>query len=352
MRFSRRLPGVAWGVLVAVSLVLPAAGQDEDRVTQVEGRALSGTITAVTANGITIESGGRTTEVEPANIKMVTFANEPRDIVTARRALAEGRLNNALEALEPVDVSRLQPPALAADVRFMQAFCTAKLALTGEAGTLDEAAAAIGGFVNADKDSYRFYEAVEVFGDVLIARGAFDQAEQQYGQMVSSPWAEMQQRGRLKVARTQELQKKWAEAVANYQAVQAVESATAAARQAKLAARVGLARCSAFQGDPTAAIRDLQQLIVEESSTNTELFAQIYNALGNCHVQAGNNKAAINAFLHTDLLYYQTPDYHAEALYQLGNLFAQIGKVNESAEAREKLKSRYAASPWANAPAN
>lgn len=352
MCLSRRLFAAACGCLMAMSLAFPASGQDDDRVTQVEGRALSGRITSVTANGITIEAGGRTVEVEPSNIKMVSFGDEPRDIVNSRRALAEGRLNNALEALEPVDESRLQPPALAADVRFIRAFCTAKLALTGEAGTLDEAAAAIGGFVANDPDSYRYYEACELFGDVLVARGVFDQAEQQYGRLVAAPWLEMQQRGRLKVARTQELQKKWTEAIANYQAVQQVESATAAARQAKLSARVGLARCAAFQGDPSSGIRELQQMIVEESSTNAELFAQIYNALGNCQMQAGNTKAAINAFLHTDLLYYQSPDYHAEALYQLGNLFAQLGKVNEAAEAREKLKSRYAASPWANIPAN
>ncbi|MEZ6104562.1 MAG: tetratricopeptide repeat protein [Pirellulaceae bacterium] len=246
-----RLPGVLSAPLRTVAGcvlsmgILGIAGtlsaQESDRVIPVEGRTLTGTITAVTANGITIEVGGRVNEVEPSNIKMVTFANEPRDVVTARRALAEERLNNALEALEPVDATRLQPAALAADVRFMRAYCIAKLALTGEAGTLDEAAAAIGGFVASDKDSYRYFEAVETFGDVLVARGVFDQAEAQFGELVSAPWSEMQQRGRLKVARTQELQKKFDEAVANYEAVMAVESATASSRQAKLSARVGLA---------------------------------------------------------------------------------------------------------------
>jgi len=65
----------------------------------------------------------------------------------------------------------------------------------------------------------------------------------------------------------------------NYQAVQQVESTTAESRQSKLEAQVGQARCQAFGGDFESGIATLNQMIVEESSTNGRLFGQIYNAL-------------------------------------------------------------------------
>jgi len=333
---------------MTVAGIPAAAAQETDRVTQFEGRTLTGPITEITRDGITVMVSGRPTKVEPSNIKMVNFEGESRELTTARRAISEGRLNNALQDLETIDVARLSRPALAADVRYLTAYCTAKLAISGEKGTLDQATTALTDFLASDPTSYHYYAAAELLGDVLVSRGIFDQAERQFAELVASPGAELQQIGRLKMARSQELQGKYDEAVANYRSVEGVESATAAARQSKLSARVGLARCSAFQGDPDAGIRSLQQLILEESSTNLDLYSQIYNALGNCQIEAGRTKAAINAFLHTDLLYYQDSDYHAEALYHLGNLFTSIGKFNEAAEARDKLKNRYASSPWAS----
>lgn len=330
--------------LLAAGSVL---GQGNDRVFPIEGRTLTGTIKSISRTGLKIETGGREVEVPVTEIKSVNFADEPRDVTTARRALAEGRLNNALQAVESLDASRLQPPGLAADVRFLVAFCSARLALSGERGTLDQASEAVAAFLASDPESMHYYSALGLSGEVAVARGAYPDAEKSFAGLVESPWAETQQQGRLKLARVLELQDRYEEAEASYRQVGAVESATAASRQAKLSARVGMARCAASRGEAGQAIEQLQQMIVEESSTNTELFAQIYNALGLAQLRAGRTKEAINAFLHTDLLYYQSSDYHAEALYYLGDLFAEIGRVPESSEARERLKSRYGSSPWA-----
>lgn len=337
-----------WFALATLVGGLAASAQEVDRVVPIEGRTLSGKITAVSNAGITIDAGGRSVTVEPSNVRRVEFAGEPREVTTARRSLAEGRLNQVLPDLESVDVTRLQPPALAAEVRFMTAYCIAKMAMSGERGTLDEATRGVQEFVATHPDSYRFFEATELLGDLLNSRGLFDQAETQFARLVESPWGDLQQAGRLKLARTQELQEKFDLAAENYRGVEQVESATEASRRAKLSARVGLARCTAFQGDPEAGISTLQEMIRSESSTDVDLFAQIYNALGNCQAAAGRKKEAILAFLHTDLLFYQNADYHAEALYHLGSLFPSVGKGPEGAAALEKLKQRYASSPWAS----
>lgn len=333
--------------LLVIMFSVSAVNAQSDRVFPKEGRTLTGTISKVSAQGITIETGGREVEVPATNIKMVNFGQESREITTARRAISEERLNNALQILESIDAGQLDPPALAQDVEYLTAFCVVKMALSGERGTLDQATTALTQFLDEGSNSYHYAEAVELLGDLLLARGVYDQAEAQYQRLISTPWPGVQQMGRLKVGRMQELQGKYDEALKNYQAVQQVESSTAESRQAKLEAQVGLARCQAFKGDFQSGITSLNKMIVEESSTNGRLFGQIYNALGNCYMKADQPKQAINAFLHTDLLFYQDPEQHAEALYRLGELFNGMSKFEESAEAREKLKSRYGASPWA-----
>jgi hypothetical protein len=74
--------------------------------------------------------------------------------------------------------------------------------------------------------------------------------------------------------------------------------------------------------------------------------ARAYNALGTAYAKASKKKEAILAFLHTDLLYFQDPDAHAEALYNLANLFQETNKSDRSLEARNTLKQRYAGSVW------
>ncbi len=336
--------GLALLVLVLGGSIADA---QSDRVFPKEGRTLTGAISKVSAKGITIETGGREVEVPATEIKMVNFGTESREITTARRAISEERLNNALQILESIDSGQLDPPALALDVDYLTAYCIVKMALSGERGTLDQATGVLTDFLEKGGESYHYTNAVELLGDLLLARGVYDQAEAQYQRLVSTPWPDVQQIGRLKVGRMQELQGKYSEALKNYQAVQQVESTTAESRQSKLEAQVGQARCQAFGGDFESGIATLNQMIVEESSTNGRLFGQIYNALGNCYVAAKQPKQAINAFLHTDLLFYQDPEQHAEALYRLGELFNSMSKFEESAEAREKLKSRYGTSPWA-----
>ena len=63
-----------------------------------------------------------------------------------------------------------------------------------------------------------------------------------------------------------------------------------------------------------------------------------------------NQKAALLAYLHVDVLYFNYPNYHAESLYHLSKLWEQIGKRDRAKEAKDKLTTRYKGSSWANKP--
>jgi hypothetical protein len=61
----------------------------------------------------------------------------------------------------------------------------------------------------------------------------------------------------------------------------------------------------------------------------------------------GQNEGAVLAFLHTDMLFANQPDSHAEALYQLSTLWGKLGEPQRAADAKARLANLYAGSSWA-----
>ena len=70
--------------------------------------------------------------------------------------------------------------------------------------------------------------------------------------------------------------------------------------------------------------KQIEKVIVENDSERPRaLFARAYNALGHALSHAaGQTEAALDAYLHTDLLFYRDAENHAEALYHLAKLWA------------------------------
>ena len=78
-----------------------------------------------------------------------------------------------------------------------------------------------------------------------------------------------------------------------------------------------------------------------------KVMAQAYNAQGVCFLASDRPQDALIAYLHTSELFYQDPDTHAEALYQLSKLWDVVKKSGEANRARGLLRERYGDSVWA-----
>jgi tetratricopeptide (TPR) repeat protein len=88
-------------------------------------------------------------------------------------------------------------------------------------------------------------------------------------------------------------------------------------------------------------------MIQENDSTDSQLFAALYNAQGEALQKEQKWEQAVLAYLHSDLLFSNNPETHAEALYHLSQLWAKLGEPQRAAEAKEKLTTLYAGSAWA-----
>jgi tetratricopeptide (TPR) repeat protein len=286
--------------------------------------------------------GSRTVAVN--EIKSVLFADEPSELAQARVNAANGAYANALEALEKIGVNSIRRDYIREDVEFYKAFCAAKLALGGER-EIGDAGRQLNTFVRSHPQNFHYLAAVELMGDLLMASGRHENAQEQYTKLAKAPWADYKVRAAVAVGRTLQAQGKHAEAVQQFDAALATAGDGADAQEQKLAATLGKAVSLAETGGGEA-IGMIEKIIQDANPEQKELHARAYNALGSCYQKSGQTKDALLAFLHVDVLYNSVPEAHAEALANLAPLWQEVGQQEQARQARQTLQEKYGGSRW------
>jgi TolA-binding protein len=343
----RRLGYAVLGVLAACNLAAKLRAQSFDQVLPLRGTPTNGRILSTSPTEVVVESRGSQQRLAVNEIKRVSFGDEPQELRRARDQILSGQLEGGLANLKKVDASALQRPEIRQDLQFYLALCEGRLALTG-GGDKTAAAGAMLNFVRDYPNSFHFFEAAELLGDLAVALESYDNASKYFGAIASkAPWPDYKMQAAIREARALAAQNKHAEAQAKFEQVMAFEVDTPLALRQKRLAEVGRAACLAAGGQPEPAKQALLDLIAKNDPQDTELFGRAYNALGLAHQQANEPQEALLAYLHTDTLFYQDPEIHAEALYQLSKLWASLQKTERAASARSMLTDRYAGSKWA-----
>jgi len=334
------------GVVAAV-LVGPASGQmRDDQVFRTKGTPHRGRVSEVSRDAVTVEVAGNKQPVGVNEIVRVAFAEDPVDLSTARSAIIQKNYNQALQDLKKIDGQRLANAFVRQDLEYYKALCQAKQAMS-EGGDKAAATEAMLNFVKAAPQSYHFYEAAEVLGDLAMSSGKWADAVKYYGPISNAPWPEYQMRANIALGRALIGEKQFDQASEKLAAVLSSDVATPEALRQKNIATVGKAVCLAETGKAAEGIALLQELINKNDPQDSLLFGRIYNALGRCYVKENKAKDAALAFLHTDILFYADADAHAESLYYLSKLWPQINKSDRAIAARNTLRERYAGSIWA-----
>ena len=346
-------PIAALMAVIAAGALFPASAsaQSSDLIYLASGMGTApkrGTIVSMTQNEVKLEASGAEQSYPVNEIKQVKFSDEPSGLDNARNAINSKNYNSALAELDKVNAGALKRDFEKQEVAFLRSYCLAQKAMT-EGGDKTAAATALLDFVRAtNKNHYRFYEAAETLGDLMVASGKFEDAPKYYGEngLAGAPWPQYQLRANLALGRALYLGGKFQDALASYEAVLASEVATAQTNVLKQYALAGKGACLAETGKPDEGIALIKEVIKVNDPADRKLFAYANNALGNCYLKANKPKDARIAFLQTHLLFSIDADTHAEALYHLAKLADSLDEQEIAGDARNTLRERYAGSHW------
>ncbi|EAQ79842.1 hypothetical protein [Blastopirellula marina] len=337
MRITRRFLSLT---LIAALTSVVAADQ-----IRTESGGQSGSIVNSTKDALILNKSGSPVEIPVEDIVTVSFDDESFPLKQARQEAANGQLQDALDRLAKLEPSG--PDLVKQESEYLKAYCTARLALAGSADQ-KVATELLFKFAQSAPNSWHFYEAAELLGDLAVAQQQYDRATLYYSSIANAKSADYRARARVLAARALIAQDKFAEASKMYDEVLALKAPSSGVARQKDFATVGKAICLAELGKPADGVKMIEPVLERANPKDIDLFSAAYNALGRCHQKAGQPKDALLAYLHTDILFYGNPEMHAEALYYLSKLWKEVNDPDKGVAAYDLLRSRYAGSRWAN----
>ena len=348
-RNSQTLPRAASGAIALLLLfactTTAVAQSSVDRIRRRTGRD-SGQITEMSALAVTISKGGVESKVPVEEILSIDFAGEPKELKSARSAIDRGRWKDAVETLSKVNRNQFDRREIVQELDYLLLEGRASLALAGQ-GDIDEAIRLATDFLAKHRNSYHVSSAIELLGDLYLADGNQDEARRQYAKLAKAPAPYFQARSAILTGELLQQAGKHAEALAEFERALAAAQRGPAAQSQQLEATLHRAISQSANGDVEQATAAVKQIIVQADVRDTDLLATAYNALGDCYLQSGKQKAARDAFLHVDVLFNSAADQHAKALYELSRLWDVLGQRQRARDAKHRLQDEYPASRWA-----
>ncbi|MCR9118823.1 MAG: tetratricopeptide repeat protein, partial [bacterium] len=232
-------------LLVSATLLVFAASTAHaqfDQIFGLQGTPTRGAITKMNRAEVTIDSSGREKTFPISDIKKVTLLDDPDELSRARDAAEAGRYEEAYSELQNVSVGADAREIVKQDIMFYRGYARGQLALRGT-GDPSAAMNEISAFVKGSPQSFHYYDAAELLGDLAVATGDSALAETSYGQLMNEGPAEQRMRGAVLVAKAQQAQKKFADAKKTYEKVAGSSFSSEIADRQKLLASVGIAEC-------------------------------------------------------------------------------------------------------------
>jgi tetratricopeptide (TPR) repeat protein len=319
--------------------------QDRDRVFPVKGPAVTGKIVEKNRDKVVIEVRGNNQNFPSNEILRVLFEGEPTTLSRTKDLVAQGQIEQAVDEFKKIDAASLPSEDMKQDYQFLRGYIAGTLATKGK-GDPKNALTLLTNWVKDNAQSYQFYPAAELMGDLAVASGTPDQAAKYYGGLAAAPFPELKVKGSFLQGKALMASKQNADAKAKFQAVLEAKLSDPVSLKFQKMARIGIIQSDALEGKATEAIGELEKMVDEGDSTDGELFAELFNTLGSLFAAAGRNEEAVLSYLKTDQLYGAQSEPHAESLYRLNQLWTKMGSTQKAADAKQKLEKLYPTSPW------
>jgi tetratricopeptide (TPR) repeat protein len=336
--------------LAICSIPLVTLAQSPDRVKLLDRKEVFGEIVAASPNEVEVrDSRGESVRVPIDRIREVLLSGEPESLRTARGLLLRQDAPAALEELAKVTKEELDGASnlVLADMDFVRAAVLGRIAAAGGAD-LPAAEQALQGFLKAHPDSFHRYDIQEALAAVLARAAKYDEAAVALQALEKGPTS-LRLRAAVGKARLFYDQRNYTEAQREFEAAEkvSVDGVDLAGRRQQAEAVLGRARCLSRLDKAAEAVALVTNLIAAVGADQREILAAAYATLGDAYRAAGGkDEDAIIAFLRVDLVHNSVPDAHAEALFNLVQLWENAKVPERSRMVRQSLESTYPDSRW------
>ena len=318
----------------------------QDNVFLISGSPVRGEISGSTLASIIVTTDKGKIDVPVQTIRNITFGKVQLEFSKAKDRFEAGRFDDGLVELSNIS-GNIDGKMLNQEIEYMKSWGAAKSALTSGSVTARDAGNTVSAFLKKFPDSHHFYALTELLGQLLVAVGRNDLAEAEFARLAESKLPEYELTGNFFLGQAQLLSDNGAGAEKSFTTVINASANDDASAKLKAVANCLKAKALLQQGKTDEARQIVEKIIQNENSDEKALFAQAYNVMGLVHMKSGDHLSAALAFLHTDLLFPNQTDAHAEALYYLTSLWQKLDKNDKSLESRTMLKSMYRNSIWA-----
>lgn len=335
-------------LVVAVASGAPAFAIET--INRKRDKPISGEVSGVSKTEVTVKvkTPKEDTIKVPANeILSIAWTGDTPDAGVARSDENAGRYQKAIDGYQKALQASKATNALAkADLEFGIARASAKLAL-GEPARIDDAIKKLEDFRKAQSDHYRFYEAVNYLGQLQAAKNDFIRAKVSFDTLGKAPWKEYQMAAKIASGRLLLKENKLDEAAAEYETVVAMKPEGPVEESQRQEAVLGKARIMIAQKKYEDSLKLLDEVIDKAAGDDSKVNAEAFLRKGDCLREKGDDKDALLAYLHVDVLFASEKPLHAEALFRLAQLWDKVGNKARADEARDRLRSDYDYTEWA-----
>lgn len=344
LRLSQLLPLLLSAWLLAGMATIASA--QNDVLVKIDGTRLSGKVTQMSADAVTIEVRKTPNRVPTQDIDHIRFDDEPARMNSVREAVSGRQYEQAIKDMSGMDFGSAGANAKLEGL-FFRASAETELALAGSPGrSISEAVGLVRKFQEEGKNHYRFFPSVMLFARLGKASNRLGIAKEAFQNLSAVSDKSIALKANLELGQLALIEKDYAAAEKFFGQALANDATDPQSTDLKNVAKILANVAVAGQGKIDVAIDSLKQSLGSENPDNPIVFGYIYNALGSVYLIAEKQKEAEAAFLHTDLLFMGNAEAHPEALYQLVQIWTAMGKTGRVSEAKEKLKTRYGGTYW------
>lgn len=310
---------------------------------------LRGTITAETANEITIQrkDTGKTETVSIHDVAKVKYegGKAAAEFTQAESLERGGEHQKAIDAYKKIADDAAGKLFLVRAANFGKVSSLVRIAQR-DASRVDEAIKALEDFRKSNPDSRFHYTLHEMLGQLQLSKGNSDAAGAAFAELGKAPWPDLKLKAANYEGRILIVANQLDAAIAKFDGVAQSASDSAEEKLRRFEALLGKAECLVKQKKLEDAEKLLGQVIDGASSEESALHATAFNLRGDVQRETGRPKEAILSYLYVDLICPGDRNEHAKSLCYIALLSDQLGRTDRAEDFRSRLKKDYPNSPW------